>query len=256
MEALSTNEANPGKLWGSLYPDRNEIDPVFAADSNAIPAKISVGWLQAISNVISPPIPLPQTTGFSPGQTADINSHTHSAYSDIFLNGFQLTGIDFAWPGKSGAIYLSKNENNPVAFFGEIHPNILKKIDIKTEALVCIEIYLDNIKETTKKLKDQKSLYQYSDYQKSERDFAFVIDKNFKVQELVNIISEIDKSLIRSVKVFDVYEGEKIPNNKKSIALNVTIQSSEKTLKEEDLEKINQIIISTVESKSGAKIRS
>ena len=159
-------------------------------------------------------------------------------------------------PGKSGTIYLSKNENNPVAFFGEIHPNILKKIDIKTEALVCIEIYLDNIKETTKKLKDQKSLYQYSDYQKSERDFAFVIDKNFKVQELVNIISEIDKSLIRSVKVFDVYEGEKIPNNKKSIALNVTIQSSEKTLNEEDLEKINKLIISTVETKSGAKIRS
>ena len=159
-------------------------------------------------------------------------------------------------PGKSWTIYLSKNENNPVAFFGEIHPNILKKIDIKTEALVCIEIYLDNIKETTKKLKDQKSLYQYSDYQKSERDFAFVIDKNFKVQELVNIISEIDKSLIRSVKVFDVYEGEKIPNNKKSIALNVTIQSSEKTLNEEDLEKVNKLIISTVETKSGAKIRS
>jgi len=159
-------------------------------------------------------------------------------------------------PGKSGTIYLSKNENNPVAFFGEIHPNILKKIDIKTEALVCIEIYLDNIKETTKKLKDQKSLYQYSDYQKSERDFAFVIDKNFKVQELVNIISEIDKSLIRSVKVFDVYEGEKIPNNKKSIALNVTIQSSEKTLNDEDLEKVNKLIISTVETKSGAKIRS
>ena len=159
-------------------------------------------------------------------------------------------------PGKSGAIYLSKNENNPVAYFGELHPNILKKIDIKTEAIVGIEIYLDNIKEKTKKLKDQKALYQYSDYQKSERDFAFVIDKNFKVQDLVNIISEIDKNLIKSVKVFDVYEGEKIPNGKKSIALNVTIQSSEKTLKDEDLEKINNLIISTVESKSGAKIRS
>jgi len=159
-------------------------------------------------------------------------------------------------PGKSGTIYLNKNENNPVAYFGEIHPNILKKIDIKTEALVCIEIYLDNIKETSKKLKDQKTQYQYSDYQKSERDFAFVIDKNFKVQDLVNIISEIDKNLIRSVKVFDVYEGEKIPNDKKSIALNVTIQSLEKTLNDEDLEKVNQLIISTVESKSGAKIRS
>ncbi len=159
-------------------------------------------------------------------------------------------------PGKSGSIYLNKNENNPVVYFGEIHPNILKKIDIKTEALVCIEIYLDNIKETSKKLKDQKIQYQYSDYQKSERDFAFVIDKNFKVQDLINIISEVDKNLIRSVKVFDVYEGENIPSDKKSIALNVTIQSSEKTLKDEDLEKINKLIISTVESKSGAKIRS
>ena len=159
-------------------------------------------------------------------------------------------------PGKSGSIYLNKNENNPVAYFGEIHPNILKKIDIKTEALVSIEIYLDNIKETSKKLKDQKTQYQYSDYQKSERDFAFVIDKNFKVQDLVNIISEVDKNLIRSVKVFDVYEGENIPDDKKSIALNVAIQSSEKTLNDGDLEKINQLIISTVESKSGAKIRS
>ena len=159
-------------------------------------------------------------------------------------------------PGKSGSIYLNKNENNPVVYFGEIHPNILKKIDIKTEALVCIEIYLDNIKETTKKLKDQKSQFEYSDYQKSERDFAFLIDKNFKVQDLVNIISDLDKNLIRSVKVFDLYQGENIPRDKKSVALNVTIQSSEKTLKDEDLEKINQLIISTVESKSGAKIRS
>ncbi len=162
----------------------------------------------------------------------------------------------FYHPGKSGTIYLNKTDSNPVAFFGEIHPNILKKIDIKTEALVCFEIYLDNIKETNKKLKDQKTQYQYSDYQKSERDFAFVIDKKFKVQDLVNIISEIDKNLIKSIKVFDVYEGENIPDDKKSIALNVTIQSSEKTLTDEDLEKINQLIISTVESKSDAKIRS
>jgi Phenylalanyl-tRNA synthetase beta subunit len=159
-------------------------------------------------------------------------------------------------PGKSGSIYLNKNESNPVAYFGEVHPNILKKIDIKTESLVLIEIYLNNIKVTSKKLKDQKRQFQYSDYQKSERDFAFVIDKNFKVQDLVKIISEVNTNLIRSVKVFDVYEGKNIPDNKKSIALNITIQSSDKTLNDEDLEKVNQLIISTVEKKSGAKIRS
>ena len=82
------------------------------------------------------------------------------------------------------------------------------------------------------------------------------LDKSFKAQELVQIISDIDKNLIKTIKVFDVYEGENIPNDKKSIALNVTIQSSDKTLTDDDLDKINKLIISTVENKTGAKIRS
>ena len=159
-------------------------------------------------------------------------------------------------PGKAGSVYLDKNDIDPVAYFGEIHPNIIKKLDIKTEGLVGFEIYLDHLKDNKVKLKDQKSNFEYSDYQKSERDFAFVVDKNFKAQDLIEIISSIDKNLIRSIKIFDIYEGENIPNGKKSIALNVIIQSSEKTLEESDLEKINKLIISTVETKSGAKIRS
>ena len=159
-------------------------------------------------------------------------------------------------PGKSGRIFLNKGKEKVVAFFGDIHPNILKKLDIKVEALVGFEIFLDNIKQPKKSIKNQKTQYKYSDFQKSERDFAFVLDKNFKVQELIEIITNVDKDLIKSVKVFDVYEGDNIDEGKKSIALNVTIQSLKKTLNEEDLNNINQLIISTVESKTDAKIRS
>ena len=159
-------------------------------------------------------------------------------------------------PGKSGRIFLNKDKEKEVAFFGDLHPNILKKLDIKVEALVGFEIFLDNIKQSKKSLKNQKTQYEYSDFQKSERDFAFVLDKTFKVQELIEIIVNVDKDLIKSVKVFDVYEGENIDKGKKSIALNVTIQSLKRTLNEEDLNKINQLIISTVESKIDAKIRS
>ncbi len=66
----------------------------------------------------------------------------------------------------------------------------------------------------------------------------------------------MNPNLISNIKVFDVYEGENIPDNQKSIAINVTIQSSEKTLKDKDLEKINYSIIEAVENKTGAKIRS
>ena len=62
--------------------------------------------------------------------------------------------------------------------------------------------------------------------------------------------------MISNIKVFDVYEGDNIPQNKKSIAISVTIQSQEKTLKDTDLEEINKLIIETVENKTGAKIRS
>ena len=95
-----------------------------------------------------------------------------------------------------------------------------------------------------------------SDYQKSERDFAFIINKDVNAQDLINAIASVDKNLISNIKVFDVYEGDNIPENKKSIAISVTIQSTEKTLDDNDLENINKLIIETVEEKTGAKIRS
>ena len=151
---------------------------------------------------------------------------------------------------------MNKDKDKIVGYFGEIHPNIIKKIDIKTEALVGFEIFVDNLKKPKKLLKDQKKLYQVSDFQKSERDFAFIIDKNFKSQELIDVISNVDSEIISNVDIFDVYEGEKIPSDKKSIAINVSIQSLDKPLKDEDLERVNKLIIDTVENKTGAKIRS
>ena len=159
-------------------------------------------------------------------------------------------------PGKSGRMFLNAGKDKVAAYFGEIHPNILKKIDIKTETLVGFEIFLDNLKLSKKTLNNQKKNFVVSDYQKSERDFAFIINRNVSSQDLINAISDVDQKLISNVKVFDVYEGENIPENQKSIAISVTIQSFEKTLNDNDLEKINNLIIKTVESKTGAKIRS
>ena len=159
-------------------------------------------------------------------------------------------------PGKSGRLFLNKNNDQAIAYFGEIHPNILKKIDIKTESLVGFEIFIDNLKLTDKTLNNQKRKFDVSDFQKSERDFAFIVSKDLKAQDLINVISSIDQKLISNIRVFDVYEGENIPDNQKSIAINITIQSYKKTLNDNDLEKINNLIIKTVENKTGAKIRS
>ena len=159
-------------------------------------------------------------------------------------------------PGKSGRLFLNKGKDQVAAYFGEIHPNILKKIDIKTESLIGFEIFLDNLKLPKKTLNDQKTKFVVSDYQKSERDFAFIVNKDVTSQDLINAVSNVDQNLISNIKIFDVYEGENIPENQKSIAISVSIQSFEKTLNDSDLEKINKLIIENVESKTGAKIRS
>ena len=159
-------------------------------------------------------------------------------------------------PGKSGRLFLNKGKDQVAAYFGEIHPNILKKIDIKTESLIGFEIFLDNLKLPKKTLNDQKTKFVVSDYQKSERDFAFIVNKDVTSQDLINAVSNVDQNLISNIKIFDVYEGENIPENQKSIAISVSIQSFEKTLNDSDLEKINKLIIENVENKTGAKIRS
>ena len=163
---------------------------------------------------------------------------------------------DYYHPGKSGRLFLNNKKDKVAALFGEIHPNILKKIDMKTESLMGFEIFLDNLMIPRKTLNDQKKIYAVSEFQKSERDFAFIVNKEVKAQDLLNAISSVDQKLISNIKVFDVYQGENIPTDQKSIAISVTIQSSEKTLNDNDLENINNLIIKTVENKTGAKIRS
>tara|TARA_X000001036_G_scaffold281213_1_gene261174 strand:+ start:102 stop:2504 length:2403 start_codon:yes stop_codon:yes gene_type:complete len=159
-------------------------------------------------------------------------------------------------PGRSGSITLKSEKGPHLAYFGEIHPAIIKKIDFKESNIYGFEIFLKNIPEPNKKIRQTKKSFQPSDFQKSQRDFAFVIDKIFKIGLLEKIIKEIDTSIIQDVTTFDIYEGENIPKDKKSVAINVTLQSTNKTLSEKDLDQISKKIIEVVKEKTGAIIRS
>ena len=137
-----------------------------------------------------------------------------------------------------------------------MHPAIVKNLDFKDINIFGFEIFLNNIPEPNKKIRHSKKSFQALDFQKSERDFAFVVDKFFKIGVLEKIIKEIDKKLIQKVTTFDVYEGENIPKGKKSVAINVTLQAFDKTLTENDLDQISKNIIKIVSEKTGATIRS
>ena len=88
------------------------------------------------------------------------------------------------------------------------------------------------------------------------RDFAFIVDKDTKAEEILNVIKRIKNTMIEDIKIFDIYSGKNIPKNKKSIGVNVIIQPYEKTLTDLEIEEISRMIISEIGNKFEAEIRS
>ena len=172
---------------------------------------------------------------------------------DLFLSN---KSEKYFHPGKSGSIRLGLANGPLLGYFGEIHPGIIRKLDLKNDNLTGFEIFLENFPLQEKKLREIKNKYFVSDFQKNERDFAFVVDKKINSLELVQAIKKVDENLIHKIKVFDVYEGEKIPEQKKSVALNVMIQAPDRTLKDSDLDNISKKIINTIKEIFGAELRS
>ena len=159
-------------------------------------------------------------------------------------------------PGRSGLLTLGSANGEELAYFGEIHPSIIKNVDLRVDSVLGFEIFLDNIPDSSKKIRETKPQFIVSDYQKVIRDFAFIIDEKFSSGEIIRLVKNIDKELIKTVKIFDIYQGENIEKGKKSIAFSVTFEPKDKTLSEEDIDNISKKIISLVQSKTGAILRS
>ena len=159
-------------------------------------------------------------------------------------------------PGRSGLMSLGSIDGPKLAYFGEIHPSIIKKLDLRVETILGFEIFFDNIPTPRKKVRETKPQFVISDYQKVVRDFAFVIEDKYSSGEIIQLVKDIDKELIKFVKIFDVYQGDNIEGGKKSIAFNVTLEPKNKTLSEKDIEEISKKIISTVQNITGATLRS
>ncbi len=148
-------------------------------------------------------------------------------------------------PGKSSSLRIGKNI---IANFGELNPILLKSLDI-ANSVVAFEIFTEMLAQFQSKKKSTISAFDNNPFQTVERDFAFLIPKSVKANDMINIIKKIDKKIINRVSIFDVYEGKKIDKDLKSIAIRVLLQPLEKTFSDEEIDNIsNQIIDITITS--------
>jgi len=156
-------------------------------------------------------------------------------------------------PGRSGVIKLGPKV--VLGHFGEFHPNTLELLDVAGP--ICgFEIYIDALPEPKKKATKTKPVLNLSQFQMLERDFAFVVDSAVTAASVLRAASGADKQLISNVKVFDLFEGPSLGEGKKSIALEIAIQPTERTLNDEDLEALRGKIVANVEKATGGVLRS
>jgi phenylalanyl-tRNA synthetase beta chain len=158
---------------------------------------------------------------------------------------------DWWHPGRHGKICLGPKK--VLGVYGELHPRVLAAMDVKGPAMAFTlwpgEVPLPRKSGAT------RAALQISDLQAVERDFAFVVDAEVEALTLVNAAKGADKALIEEVRVFDEFIGGSLGEGKKSLAITVRLQPSDKTLKDADIEAVGAKVIEKVTKATGGVLR-
>lgn len=155
-------------------------------------------------------------------------------------------------PGRSGSIQLGPQ--TVLAHFGELHPAVVEALDAEGP-IVAAEVILDRIPVAKAKAGRSKPALALSAFMPVSRDFAFVVDDGIEVAKIIKAVQGADKKLIGGVDVFDIYKGEHVAAGQKSVAIAVTLTPSDRTLTDEDIEKVSKAIVAAVQKATGAALR-
>jgi phenylalanyl-tRNA synthetase beta chain len=135
--------------------------------------------------------------------------------------------------------------------FGELHPRVLAAIGM-TGPAVAFELNLDAIAEPKRR---RKSAPDLPAFQPLRRDFAFLLDAAVPADSVLRAARGAERNLIAGVTLFDVYEGDKLPQGKRSLAIEVVFQPRERTLTDAEIDTAAQKVVAAVAKATGAVLR-
>ena len=208
-------------------------------------------------------------TGISYGNISEGNWNSNSKDIDVFdikadlmrildslntpINNLNYEKIEnkIFHPGKSSSLRIGKNI---IANFGELNPILLKSMNIQNPVMA-FEVFTDALGQFQNKKTSTIAAFDNNPFQMVERDFAFIFPDSVKADEIISKIKKIDKKLINKVSIFDVYEGDKIAKDTKSIAIRVLLQPLEKTFNDEEIESLSTQIIDVITINFKATLR-
>ena len=155
----------------------------------------------------------------------------------------------FYHPGRSAT--LRQGPKTVLGSFGEIHPRVLAALDLPSP-MVAFSLNLDAVADPKRRRKAAPDL---APFQPVRRDFAFLVDTIVSADAVTRAARGAERTLIAGVSLFDVYEGDKLPEGKKSLAIEVVFQPRERTLTDAELDAAGQKVIAAVAKATGAVLR-
>jgi phenylalanyl-tRNA synthetase beta chain len=170
------------------------------------------------------------------------------------MHGVQVVPGGPPWfhPGRVGTLQVGPQ--TVLGHFGELHPKTLDALGVEGP-LVGFEITLERIPEPKRKPGRMKGPLVLSPFQPITRDFAFLVDRAVSAGDIVRAAQSADRRLIVAVQVFDVYEGEGVSPDRKSIAIAVTLQPRDKTLTDAQIDAVSSRITEEVAKRTGGVLR-
>tara|TARA_Y100000739_G_C20489897_1_gene409910 strand:- start:191 stop:937 length:747 start_codon:yes stop_codon:yes gene_type:complete len=159
---------------------------------------------------------------------------------------FVPQSFDFFHPGISSTIYEGSKE---IGQLGALSPNILGKIGLRDD------IFLFSLDTETLKKKALKNFTKFSKFPSIQRDLSFVVSKDMPSSELSILIRSKGGKDLNGLDLYDVYEGKGIEDNKKSITISLTWQSSTGTLLDSNVDKVIEKIVNSVKKELDGDLR-
>lgn len=182
----------------------------------------------------------------------ELKAYIENIFRRLGINLRKLVTGEYSDDLLSEALTVYSPRGHKLAVYGIVHPKIRKKMDIEQE------VYFADLNWKALLTEISKHHVQYSEISKFpdvKRDLALLIDKQITFAEIEKIAFETERKLLKSVTLFDVYEGKNLEAGKKSYAVSFMLQDETKTLTDNQIDAIMKKIISNLENKVGAKLR-
>jgi len=195
---------------------------------------------------------------YAPARDVDVFDAKADALAGLAAAGAPVASLQIqtgapAWyhPGRSGTFALGPNL---LGYFGELHPSVLAALDIELP-LVAFELFIDAIPVTKVKAGRTRAALSNSDFPAVERDFAFVVDADVSAEQVIRAARGVNKILIADVALFDLYAGEGVGEGKKSLAIAVRLEPSDRTLTDAEIETLATKLVDNVKKLTGGELR-